>query len=230
MPVHTQESSLKVLAMIFEARYDEGFRFLDRAGELLVRIRQQNPSWAVAVIAQKAVSLARQQDRLTLNIGVEKLDVSTTERLGLAEAEKQAGALGEAAEEFYNLTLDVLKVPRTLRIGTRFVFLAPADNLEEADRFMWRAAASPLFTAVAEKTGSQAVEAQVVYLLDDPKFGYRRRSPSVRSSWSKKPKTGRFSDCRVIQGREASSWISTFTPAPKNRTSPRRMCLCKRTT
>jgi hypothetical protein len=73
------------------------------------------------------------------------------------------------------LTLEVLKVPRTTRIGTRFVFLAPSDSLEEADRFMWKAAASPLSEAVAEKSKSTPSEAQVGFLLDDSASGYRRR-------------------------------------------------------
>ena len=38
MPVHTQGDSLKILAMIFEARYEDGYRFLDHTGELLARI------------------------------------------------------------------------------------------------------------------------------------------------------------------------------------------------
>ncbi len=175
MPVHTEDNSLKVLAMIFEARYDEGFRFLDHAGELLLKMRNLNPAWAVTVLTQRLVSLLNRQHGLSLNVGVEKLDVSTSERLSLSDADRKSKPLGEAAEEFYHLTLEVLKVPRTLRVGSRFVFLAPSDSLEEADRFMWKAATSPLLEAVAANTGGQATEAQVAYILDDPESGHRRR-------------------------------------------------------
>lgn len=175
MPVHTHENKLNVLAMIFEARYDEGFRFLDRSGELLVRIRRHNPLWAVGAVSQRAVGLIHPEHRLNLSIGVEKLDVATTEKLSVSDAEKRARPLGDAAEKFYQLTLEVLDSPRTLRVGARFVFLAPSDNLEEADRFMWKAGASPLMDAVAAKTKSHVNEAQVVYVLDDPESAYRRR-------------------------------------------------------
>ena len=175
MSVRTQEKSLKVLAMIFEARYDEGYRFLDRTGELLISIRRAKPSWVVAGITQKFVSLIHREQNLQLNIGVEKIDISTNKQMALAESEKQSRILGEAAEEFYSLTTEVLKIPRATRVGTRFAFLAPSDNLEEADRFMWKAAASPLINAVAEETKSQPREAQLVYVLDDPNSGFRRR-------------------------------------------------------
>src|SRR6516162_6441792 len=105
MSVHTREDSLKVVAMIFEARYDEGYRFLDHTGELLVRIRRHHPFWVVVGLAQKVVSVIHREHRLLLNIGVEKLDVSTNEHITAAEAEKQARLLGDAAEEFYSLTL-----------------------------------------------------------------------------------------------------------------------------
>src|SRR5258708_3968139 len=113
MSVHTQGNSLKLLAMIFEARYDEGYRFLDHTGELLVRIRRHNPAWAVAGLAQRVVSLIYQEQGLLLNIGVDKIDVSTTQKITFADAEKKARILGDAAEGIYSLTLEVLKLPRT---------------------------------------------------------------------------------------------------------------------
>lgn len=175
MSVHTHRDSLKVLAMIFEARYDEGYRFLDHTGELLVRIRRHNPVWKVDVLAHNLVSLGYREQHLRLNIGIDKIDVSTTEQMTLADAEKQAQNLGQAAEGMYSLTVEVLKLPRTSRVGTRFAFLAPSDNLEEADRFMWKAADSPLINAFAEETKSQPREAQLIYVLDGPESGYRRR-------------------------------------------------------
>jgi hypothetical protein len=175
MSVHTQDDRLMILAMIFEARYEEGYRFLDHSGELLVRIKRLNPSWEVAGLSQKVVSLIHREQHLLLNIGIEKIDISTTERVTFADAEKMARIVGQSAEETYGVVVEVLKVPRTTRVGTRFAFLAPADNLEEADRFMWKASASSLFNAVADKTKSQPREAQLTYVLDDPESGYRRR-------------------------------------------------------
>src|SRR5262249_15282702 len=64
---------------------------------------------------------------------------------------------------------------RTTRVGARFLFLAPADSLEEADRFVQRGASSPLLDALSEKAKAQPVDAQVVCVLDDADSGYRRR-------------------------------------------------------
>jgi hypothetical protein len=174
MPVHTEDNNFKVLAMIFEARYDEGFRFLDHAGELLVKMRKIDPSWTVALVTPTVVRLVNQEQRLTLNVGTEKIDVST-EKLSLSDADKKARPLGEATERFYHLSLDVLKLPRTLRVGSRFLFLAPSDSLEEADRFMWRSTVSPLSEAVLELTKSRATESQITYVVDDNDSGNRRR-------------------------------------------------------
>lgn len=192
MSVHTQNNSLKILAMIFEARYDEGYRFLDHMGELLVRIRRYNPAWAVAGLAQKVVSLIYQEQGLVLNIGVDKIDVSIIGKITFAEAEKKTRILGQAAEDLYGLVLEVLKVPRTTRVGTRFGFLAPSDSLEEADRFIWKAASSPLLDAVAAETKSHPREAQLAYILDDPESGYRRRVTLTSVILEQKPEDPPF--------------------------------------
>jgi hypothetical protein len=194
MPVQTAESRLKLLAMIFEARYDEGFRLLDHSGELLVRIRQQNPSWVVAGLHQQALSLVNKQHppQVTANIGMTKLDVSTTERLTVAEAEKQSAFLGKMSEEIYDITVDVLKLPRTTRAGTRFGFLAPSDSLEEADRFMRKVSASRLLDAVQEKTKSELTDAQFLYVLDDPESGYRQRVTLMSAIVEQKPEDPPF--------------------------------------
>jgi len=175
MAVHTHEENLKVLAMIFEARYDEGYRFLDHCGELLVRFRQKNPSWTVAALGQQTVSLVQKKDGLLINVGVAKFDASTTAHLTQAEADQQAPKLGRAAEEFYERTHEVLQISRTTRVATRFVFMAPSDSLEEADRFLLKASSSALRDAVATTTKSEPREAQFVYVVDDPESGCRRR-------------------------------------------------------
>ncbi len=175
MPVHTHESRLKVVMMVFEARYDEGFRMLDNIGEMLVRIRKQKPSWTINAVGQQLASLHLAQSGLLLNVGVSKMDFSVIKQVPLADAEKQASILGREAASLYELITEVLKLPRTTRAGTRFAFLAPADNLEESDRFIQRGSSSPLLAAVAESTKSEPVESQFVYVLDDPKTNFRRR-------------------------------------------------------
>lgn len=174
MSVHTQDGSLKVRAMIFEARYEAGFRYLDHAGELLVKIREKHPSWVVVGIGPLAATLYQQESRLTCGIGIEKIDVSTAESLTLVDAERTSRALGEAAECLYNLTVEVLKTPRTIRVGARFSILAPSDSLEEADRFVFKGTGSPLLDAILEKTKAEPREGQLAYVLDDPKSRHRR--------------------------------------------------------
>ena len=103
MGVQIHEKGLKVIAMIFEARYEEGFRYLDHAGELLVRIKKQDPSWAVTAVGQQLARLTHSRHKLALNIGTEKLDVSVTEQLDLTQAEQQTRAMGDSAEAVLEL-------------------------------------------------------------------------------------------------------------------------------
>jgi hypothetical protein len=187
MSVHTHEGRLKVVAAVFEARFDEGYRYLDRSGELLVRINKYDPSWRVSVLTQQVGQLTQKQRRLLLNIGVEKIDLSSTKAWDLPQAEKEARELGDSAEAFYELAIEVLKIPRTLRVGIRFAFTAPADSLEEADRFVSKALACPLRDVIAEKAKGQPIDAQVSYVVEDSESGLRRRVQVVSAILGQNP-------------------------------------------
>jgi hypothetical protein len=175
MAVHTNEASLKVVTMIFEARYGEGYRYLDHSGELIVRITAGDPLWSVAAFGVQATRMKHLKTGINLNVNTEKIDLSLTEESTLGEGEKKAELLGKEAEKQYLLTVDTIKSPSTLRIGARFAFLAPADSLEDADRFLSKGVKSPLLDAVVASSKSDLWDAAAVFQIQEPETGYRRR-------------------------------------------------------
>ncbi len=192
MTVHARESTLRLIAMIFEARYDEGYRYLDRSGEIIVRIRRHKPAWVVAGLAQQFVQMQLAQHKLVLNIGTEKLDLSVSEPLDLAEAEKRTRVLGQEAEDVYQTVVEVLSSPNTTRVGVRFGFLAPADSLEDADRFVAKTVKSPLLDAVLNATKGELWDAMTAYQVYNPDSKLRHKLQLLSAIVQQKPGEGPY--------------------------------------
>ncbi|OAI47172.1 hypothetical protein AYO44_09980 [Planctomycetaceae bacterium SCGC AG-212-F19] len=166
---------LKVIKLAFEVRYDEGYRYLDHCGETLVRIRRHSKSWVVNSVNPQLGALNNYVEKLTLTIGNEGFTLQTDEEFDTSKAEKKSEAFGLEAEKLAGIILDTIGVPDTRRVGFRCMFLAPADSLEDANRFMCNVSGSPLLDHLTGSTNSELRIADLTYVTEEPESGIRRR-------------------------------------------------------
>jgi len=183
MAVHAHRASLKVIKAIFEARYDDGYRYLDRCGETLVQIRKYSPSWVPGQIDPQRGVVTNFVHQLTLNMGHQSMLVATNDELDYIAMEKKLQVFAQEAEVLYKIIVETLNVPNTTRVGLRVQFMAPADALEEAHKFVRDAAVSPLWASIQEYTRTELRSASMLYVLEEQESGLRRRielSPVAR--------------------------------------------------
>ena len=103
----------------------------------------------------------------------------------------------------------------TTRIGARFRFLAEADTLEDADRFLRQPMISDLSGAVEAATKSKMRNASAVYVVEDLESGRRKRveiSSVLQHKPSDTPYTGLDPESR---SGFVSVDIDTFTRPDK---------------
>ncbi len=197
MPVHTQLAALKILRVVFEARYDEGYRYLDRCGETIVRIRKDDPSWLIGPIDPQRGVLTNLERKLTLNMGNESLLVATTDESDSIAMGEKIQELAREGDTLYKIIVASLNVPNTTRVGLRCQFLAQADTLEEANLFVSRALISPFRDDLLSYTKFDIRNASMAYVLEDPESGLRRRielSAVARVQAGSPPITGLSTD------------------------------------
>lgn len=178
MTVHSHEEKLELTVMAFEARYENGYRYLDHCGEAIIRIRHHDRSWVLGTIVRDMpIATAMRSEKLGLGLGFssDKFHISVQNSFTLTDGEKKVQLLGTEAEALYELITESIRAPETVRIGVRYRFTAPADSLEEADRFMSRGAKSPLLDVVLKSTRSQLRDSAMFYVVEDHESGYRRR-------------------------------------------------------
>lgn len=175
MAVNIHSAALRVVAVHFEARYDEGYRYLDRCGETLVRVMKRSPSWLVGGANPTRANLTNHELKLAMSFSHESLVVGFTDELDLTVVSERVERLSQEAEAFYRIVIETLKVPNTTRVGLRCQLIAPADSLEEAAQFMTRGFASPFRDALVQHTRLEPRNATMLYVLEDAESGLRRK-------------------------------------------------------
>jgi hypothetical protein len=173
--VHTHDSKIKVLPFIFQARYADGYNLLDRSGQLLNHLQREHPRWQIVRAVQPLITLRNPESRITANIGLSALDLTSEGNHSLPDAEKLCRTFGDACEFLYGLVVEQLSLSTTTRVGVRYQFLAPADSLEEADKAMTATLASPYQAAATKALGMDVVDGYTVLVADDRETGLRRR-------------------------------------------------------
>jgi hypothetical protein len=197
MPVQSQPQARKTLRVLFEARYDEGYRYLDRCGQTLVSIRKHSLSWVPGPIDPQRSVIGNAEHDLTLNMNSDSLLVANNAEMDASTADKKVEILAKEAEALYKIITESLSVPNTTRVGLRCQFLAPADALEEAYRFLCKVPASPLRDDLLAFTKCHLRNSSMALTLEDPDSGVRKRvevSAVIRVQAGAAPITGLATD------------------------------------
>jgi hypothetical protein len=105
-------------------------------------------------------------------IGVSRL--ASEQPLEQDAARKIVDHLAVEASLIYGLVTEAFEIPNTIRIGARFSFIAPADTMEDADRFLVSVARCELLSEIEKSTQSQLYSAHVRYNVEEEETGYRR--------------------------------------------------------
>lgn len=174
MAVHTYVDRIKLGTLAFEARFKDGYRYLDRCGEAIVQIQSHNPFWLPQGANPMAGNLRNEDLNMILSLNIIGLSMNLSKSPVDPDGTTVERYAGEA-EALYEIVIKALGVTQTTRVGARFRFLAEADTLEEADRFVCNGARSPLVDHIEQCTNSRLIDAGVAYLVEDPESGYRRR-------------------------------------------------------
>ncbi len=209
MTVHAHEQKITLTIATFETRYEDGYRYLDHCGDTLVRIRQLDRRWVLGTAMQnmpKGSAMVNQERELSLFFNNERIAISVQAGAGfpLVEGERKAELLGVNGEALYDLIVECIRVRESSRVGVRYRFTAPADSLEEADRFVSRGAKSLMldvpFSAATRSDSTR--DAALFFVVEDQATGHRRRI-AIESQTVLKPGDPEFTGLDSATGKAA---------------------------
>lgn len=176
MTVSSQEMHRQVATLAFEARFDDGYRYLDLCGECLSQIRKRDLQWIPNDPNPQNGVLVHQEKKINAVFNSERIGVSRNEQepISVLDAQKVCVSLAEEAEGLYRIVTNILRIPNTTRVGARFNFIAPAESPEDADRFLVNLPRSALCERVLTLTDSELCHAAFRYRIEEEETGYRK--------------------------------------------------------
>jgi hypothetical protein len=174
MAIQTKRDKLLVMQMIFQARYAEGYRLLDRKGDVLNFMSAEMPEWRIGPVATQLLRFRHSSLPISANIGTGALDLAWDKQQTSGDSEKNCAAFARACHQFYTLVTSQLDLSRTTRVGVRYLVVAPAENAEETDRVACRAVRSPFQEYLCSTFGMELVDGATNLFLEDTETGQRR--------------------------------------------------------
>jgi hypothetical protein len=176
MSVESDPRHLVSSTASIEARFDDGYRYFDRCGAAISKIRAMDAHWVPAQINLDTGTLIHDEIKLVLRMNHERLILSKNgdEWISHLDAEKLAQTISEKIEPLYSIVTSTFEVPNTIRIGARFSFLAPASSVEDAQLFVVSRTGGQFRETVESCFSSKLVSGNIHYEIEDETTGYRR--------------------------------------------------------
>jgi len=122
----------KLIQDIFEARYEHGYRYLDRCGDTLVVLEEALPKvsrgavWMPDEIAPKGARMKCPEYELTL--------VFDSARLGLDQnPADEPCPFSDIADYAFQTVKSKFDIADVVRLGRRKLFIRPTDSVDEAE-------------------------------------------------------------------------------------------------
>lgn len=136
--------------VVFEARYREGYLYLDRCGRVVNEIVREREGWMVLAGQElKGSSLSDADSGSVFSFNAKKYDISVEGNYDVGPLTQcQVDRFLKEAEQLHRIVYDVLDLNEFARIGFRVWYMFPAESklaacdllrkfgfLENADRF-----------------------------------------------------------------------------------------------
>jgi hypothetical protein len=170
-----QLHSYVLVQLTFEIRYRQGYRYLDRCGDILVRIENSMPGWTASDVNLNTGTLENREQAMKYVFGPANAAM-TQARMGITSGEpflKHTAALLDA-------TLDGIKPASYSRAGLRSFDLRGVASAKEGIELMNRSEYLRSVGDVHKLLGKQASGRNLAYRAEDDKSGLILRVATVK--------------------------------------------------
>jgi len=166
-----------LLQITCEVRYRQGYRYLDRCGDTLVRIEDAMPGWAASDVNLNSGSLENKEQSMKYVFGPSNAALTQTQ-ISIKSGEaflKHAGVL-------ITTTLDSVKPSGFDRLGIRFFDLRGVASASEGIALIERSEFLRSAKDVSKLLGKEPSGRNLAYRVEDEKSGLTLRVATVRRS------------------------------------------------
>jgi hypothetical protein len=189
---------------VVQVRFDEAYRYLDKCGEAISRIRAIDRRWVPRDPVPQGADLVLPEKQLSLQLNTSHFTMSAMPKAGTRlpsylDIENAAEAIASQIDRLLEVVIELFQPPNTTRVGARFSFMAQAESLADCEAFLYRATKGDFQHDVGLAFSSQAYTGSARVNVEDEKTGYRR-TVALHTAFLEIPEGERdegFSDTRA---------------------------------
>ncbi len=154
--------------IVFEVRYKQGYRYLDRCGEMMIEIENKLKNWSAREATIIGCQMENQTEKMIFNCSSVKLDLAQYDKKNL-----DFSSFFNNAVATFDIVSKNLGIREFVRFGLRYWFFYPVASMEEGRKILSANKFFNISTDIEKIFGKPMKDRSFVVILDKDNFGHR---------------------------------------------------------
>lgn len=161
-------TDLLLQKIVFEARYKQGYRFLDRCGETMIEVENKIKGWIAGEAVPTGGTMVNEAENMFFNFNSSKFDLAQH----YADISNYKNFI-DCSYEFFDITKNNLGLKEYSRFGLRYWFLYPVDSMEKGRDILHKSHIFRENKEIEEIFGKRVKDKSAVIVLEEEEKGIR---------------------------------------------------------
>jgi len=162
-PIH-----LLLPKVVFEVRYKQGYRYLDRCGEMMIEIENKLENWNAREATITGCQMENRSEKMFFTCSSVKLDLAQYENKDL-----DVSRFLNYSKQMFNIVSRNLGIKEYSRFGLRFWFFYPVESMKTGRRLLSRNKLFRIDPEIETIFEKKIKDRSFVVVVEDDGLGHR---------------------------------------------------------
>jgi hypothetical protein len=158
--------------IVFETKYKQGYRYLDRCGETMIEIENKLKNWLAKDVSPSSGRMNNAVEKMIFNFSSLKLDLVQYDVKDL-----DTGIFISDSKKMFDIVCSNLGIKEFIRFGLRYWFLYPLNSIEDGRKILSKSKIFSVNNNIEKLFGKRLKDTSVVIILEEKdkkqSFGHR---------------------------------------------------------
>jgi len=160
--------SLILPKIVFEVRYKQGYRYLDRCGEMMIEVENKLKNWSAKEATITGCQMENQLEKMVFNCSSVKLDLAQYENKKIDLTNFLSYSTG-----IFDIVSKSLGIKEYVRFGLRYWFLYPIDSMAIGRKILSGNKFFNVSSEIENMFGKKIKDRSFVVIVNQENLGHR---------------------------------------------------------
>lgn len=160
--------SLILPKVVFEVRYKQGYRYLDRCGEMMIEIENKLKNWSAREATITGCQMQNKLEKMIFNCSSVKLDLLQYDNKSLDIA-----SFFDCSLTMFDIVSKNFGIKEYVRFGLRYWFFYPVDSMKTGRKILSSNKFFNINPEIENMFGKKIKDRSFVVIVYEENFGHR---------------------------------------------------------